>query len=44
MVGLSGLYGYRDAIREHLHRHDFLAVRKMMEPYLFPLLYGGAGN
>lgn len=28
----------RDMIREHLHRHDFLAVRKMMEPYLFPLL------
>lgn len=28
----------RDVIREHLHRHDFLAVRKMMEPYLFPLL------
>jgi len=30
----------RDVIREHLHRHDFLAVRKMMEPYLFPLLRG----
>jgi xylose isomerase len=28
----------RDVIREHLHRHNFLAVRKMMEPYLFPLL------
>ncbi len=28
----------RDVIREHLHRHDFMAVRKMMEPYLFPLL------
>jgi xylose isomerase len=28
----------RDTIREHLHRHDFLAVRKMMEPYVFPLL------
>lgn len=29
----------RDAIREHLHKHNFLAVRKMMEPYLFPLLH-----
>lgn len=31
----------RDVIRDHLHQHDFLAVRKMMEPYLFPLLSGG---
>ena len=30
----------RDVIREHLHKHNFLAVRKMMEPYLFPLLHG----
>jgi len=35
----------RDAIREHLHSHNFLAVRKMMEPYLFPLLRSqSAGN
>jgi xylose isomerase len=31
----------RNAIRQHLQRHDFLAVRKMMEPYLFPLLREG---
>jgi xylose isomerase len=30
----------RDAIRDCLHRHDFLTVRKMMEPYIFPLLRG----
>jgi hypothetical protein len=28
----------RNAIRDCLHRHDFLTVRKMMEPYIFPLL------
>jgi xylose isomerase len=30
----------RDVIRDCLHRHDFLTVRKMMEPYIFPLLRG----
>jgi xylose isomerase len=31
----------RDLVRDCLHRHDFLTVRKMMEPYVFPLLRGG---
>ena len=30
----------RDAIRDCLHGHDFLTIRKMMEPYIFPLLRG----
>ena len=30
----------RDVVRDCLHRHDFLTVRKMMEPYVFPLLRG----
>ena len=29
----------RDLIRGCLHRHDFLTIRKMMEPYVFPLLH-----
>ena len=31
----------RNVIRECLHKHDFLTIRKMMEPYVFPLLRGG---
>lgn len=31
----------RNVVRECLHKHDFLTVRKMMEPYIFPLLRGG---
>lgn len=31
----------RDEIREYLHKNEFLAVRKMMEPYIFPLLRSG---
>ena len=27
----------RGVIRDHMHRHDFLTIRKMMEPYIFPL-------
>jgi xylose isomerase len=27
----------RDVVRRCLHNHDFLTVRKMMEPYVFPL-------
>jgi len=27
----------RDVFVEHLHKHDFLAIRKMMEPYVFSL-------
>jgi xylose isomerase len=30
----------RDEIRGHLRQNNFLAVRKMMEPYLFPVLRG----
>jgi xylose isomerase len=26
----------RDVVRDCLHRHDFLTIRKMMEPYVFP--------
>jgi xylose isomerase len=32
----------RDAIHHHLLQHDFLAIRKMMDPYLFPLSGVGA--
>ncbi len=28
----------RDVIRQCLHQHDFLTIRKMMEPYIFPLV------
>ncbi|UCG49868.1 MAG: sugar phosphate isomerase/epimerase [Phycisphaerales bacterium] len=28
----------RDVIRDCLRKHDFLTIRKMMEPYIFPLL------
>jgi xylose isomerase len=31
----------RDVVRECLHKHDFLTVRKMAEPYIFPLLRSG---
>jgi hypothetical protein len=26
----------RETVREHLRNHNFLAIRKMMEPYVFP--------
>ena len=28
----------RETVREHLRNHNFLAIRKMMEPYVFPCL------
>jgi hypothetical protein len=31
----------RNIVRECLHKHDFMTIRKMMEPYIFPLLRGG---
>jgi xylose isomerase len=34
----------RDAIRQHLLRNDFISVRKMMEPHLFPVPFSSAAT
>jgi hypothetical protein len=34
----------RDQVREHLLRNDFISVRKLMDPYLFPLLADVVGQ
>jgi xylose isomerase len=33
----------REEIRQRLHRHDYMSVRKLMEPYLFPRLGSSTG-